>query len=460
MTMSIWDRVTSFLALEPMQERTELGSFPDIDTQVARIRERQVRPGRHASVAEALSVPAIQRCVTLISHTLGSLSMQGWYNGSPMPQTPVVLARPNPYETPYAHYYEVGYYRATRGENIMWIANRDSAGFPIALVNVPPWEMSVQANPANRLRPTYYWGNPERPRDGDITGTRYSPANPEGSFVHIMYHKDQTGLRGIGPLQMCGAAVSVAVEAQQWATNFYHGGGVPPLVVKKADELDTTTGPDGLTEAEVFKRDWMSGHPNEPKIIDIGIESVEQFDANPQGAQMLDARQYENGDAARMFGIPGVLLEYNMTGSSLTYQSIPDVWIEFLRGCLQPSYLEPIEAQMSDLLPRTQVGRFNTNVLQRADIKTRFETYNLGVPLGIISVEQAQQAEGYLPGDIEMMPVPPSPPAAVVGLSKAVRCTGQLMIRGVVRRCNLKLAESGTFEGRCRRCGAQYPSVA
>ncbi len=455
--MSIWDRVTSFMALQPQQERVEL-AFPDLDTQVAEIRARTLLPARIPSVAQALSVPAIQRAVTLISHTVGSVSMQGWRNGSPMPETPIVLARPNPFETPYDFYREAAYYRATRGESIMWIANRDGAGFPIALVNVPPWEVSVQDNPANRLRPRYYWGNPEKPRPGDITGTRYSPANPEGSFVHIMYHRD--GLRGVGPLQMCGLAVNVAVESMQWASNFYTSGGVPPIVVKTVDSLDPTVGPDGLTEAQAFKRDWMSGQPNEPKIVDSEVDSVQQLDVNPQGAQMLDGRNASNGDVARMFGIPGVMLEFNMTGSSLTYQSIPDVWINLVRSCLTPTYFEPIEAHMSDLLPRTQAARFDTAGLQRADIKTRYEVYDIGIKSGVLTPELAQQDEGIIPGDIELMPVPPSPPQAVIGLSRGVRCDGRTTIRGVVRTCNQKLAESGTFVGTCRRCGTRYPAVA
>lgn len=455
--MAWLDSLKTFFALEPMQDRVELSTDAPaaLLAQVAVIRERN-RTVRLPSIAEAMSVPAIQRAVTLISHTVGSTSMQGWRNGAPMPETPVVLARPNPYETPYDFYRDAAYHRATRGETVLWIANRDGDGYPLALVNVPPWELTVQAT-SDRMRPDYFWGIPYKP--GTIKGTRYSPANPTGDFVHIMYHRDATGLRGEGPLQMCGLAVSVAVEAMQWASNFYTGGGRPPIVVKSATDLDPTPDPvTGLNEAQLFKRDWMAGNPNEPKVIDPGVESVEQFDNDPNGGQMLDGRNASNGDAARIFGIPGVLLEFNMSGSSLTYQSIPDVWIEFLRGCLAPTYFEPFEAHMSDLLPRTQAARFNTAGLQRADIKTRYDVYNIGVPLGIMSKELAQQQEGIIPGDIELMPIPPSPPQAVIGLSREVRCTGAANIRGALRTCNAKLAESGGFVGTCRRCGTHYPA--
>src|SRR5262249_14544208 len=124
-------------------------------------------------------------------------------------------------------------------------------------------------------------------------------------------------------------------------------------------------------------------------------------------------RDYQNGDSARMFGIPGALLEYSSPGSSLTYQNIQQVLDEFTRVCLWPQYLEPIEQAMSDLLTRSTICRFNTGALLRSDPLTRAQVYNLLIPLGVMSVEQAQQQEGILPGDVERAPVPFSVPQAI-----------------------------------------------
>jgi hypothetical protein len=172
-----------------------------------------------------------------------------------------------------------------------------------------------------------------------------------------------------------------------------------------------------------------------------------------------------------MFRIPGALLEFSAPGSSLTYQNVADVWVQFLRGCLQPSYLEKIEAHMSDLLPRSQAGRFNTLGLQRADIRTRYDVYEKGIATGVLTVEQAQQEEGYLPGDIERMPVAPSPPAAIPAdlpntdtmqsRSREVRCDGRRVLGGILRPCNAKLNDGGSpFVGTCRRCKKVYPAAA
>ena len=181
-------------------------------------------------------------------------------------------------------------------------------------------------------------------------------------------------------MQLCGAAVSVGVEAQEWAANFFAEGGNPSLVIKKAGMLSGELDPDtGMSEADLFLTQWMNKPHNEPRLVDEGVESVTEMNYNTQGAQMLDSRDYQNGDAARMFGVPGSLLEYNVPGSSLTYQNLEQEFTKFVRGCLLPYFLEPIEQHMSDLLTRSTVARFNVDGLLRADLKTRFDAYAVGI---------------------------------------------------------------------------------
>jgi hypothetical protein len=85
---------------------------------------------------------------------------------------------------------------------------------------------------------------------------------------------------------------------------------------------------------------------------------------------------------------------------------------DFLRRCLRPNYLVPIEQTMSDLLPRATVARFDADVLVLADIKTRYDTYGVGIDKQIISAEEARAFEGLAPGDTDNAPVPVQPAAS------------------------------------------------
>jgi len=405
----------------------------------------RVAPYRIPNVRSALSVPANLRAVSLISSTAGMLSMEGYQRGRLMDEPPQIIVRPDPYETPAAFYSASAANMAKYGEIVWWIAQTDGAGFATSLVVVPLNELQVEDNQSNRLLPKYTWGSK--------TGTRYSGANREGRFVHVKYPGTEPfALRGAGPLQICGAAVSVSVEAQEWAANFYAEGGLPSVVIKHATELDPTEDEDGYNEAERLRNQFMEKAHNVPRVIDQNIESIEYLQPGERGAQMLESRQHQNGEAARMFGVPGSLLEYQAQGSSLTYQNLEGEFTKFIRVCEQPLYLEPMEQAMSDLLPRSIAARFNVDGFLRADIKTRFDVHKLAIDAGIYGPEYAQQVEGIAPGDVEFAPIPFSPPASIPVAIKAastemhdVRCP----------RCQRLVARaSGPIEGWCRHCKA------
>jgi len=405
----------------------------------------RTQPWRAPSVRMALGVPGIASAVSLISGTTGMLSMQGYQRGALLADPPRIIVRPDPYNTPQSFYAGTAANMAKYGEFVWWIAKRDAEGFATSLVLVPLNELQVTDNPSNRLMPDYRWG--------EKTGTRFSGANPRGDFVHEKYPTGEPlALRGSGPLQLCNAAASVAVEAQEWAANFYADGGNPSVVIKHAGQLDGTADADGYNEAERLRNQFMEKSHNVPRVIDQNIESIDYHQPTEAGAQMLDSRMYQNGDAARMFRVPGSLLEYQASGASLTYQNLEGEFTKLIRTCLQPLYLEPIEQAMSDLQPRSIISRFNVKGFLRADIKTRFEVYGMAIDKGIYDAAYAQQEEGILPGDVEYAPVPFSTPQSIPAPLRAA----SLEMRDV--RCpqcqRLVVRASGAVEGWCRHCKA------
>jgi HK97 family phage portal protein len=415
--MALWDRISTILAIQPTFDSIEtlhVRNIPDMDMGSSTVSDLLLRSQgirnqswRAASIREAMGTPAIFRAVSLISNTTGSLAMETFRNGAKMPddQTPSLVKRPDPYRTQRAFYRDCGYHLATRGELWWWIAKRDGDGLPLSLIIMPPWEVTVD-NGNDRLRPTIKWLDREIPRE-NVRLITFMPdeRSPAGPFQ-----------RGVGPLQLCGAAVSVAVESTEWAANFYAGGGRPPLIIQATGELGQN--PDfanAQSEAEALRAQWMDQDANTPRVIDEGIKEITYPPESGQGGQMLDARNNENGNAARMYGIPGSLLEYQQSGSSLTYQNLEGEFTKFVKVCLAPGYLEPVEQEMSDLLTRSTVSRFNVRGFTRADQKTRWETYQIMV--AVLGAEEAatvaREQEGLIPGDVEFAPVPFSPPAAV-----------------------------------------------
>jgi HK97 family phage portal protein len=406
--------------------------YPTMQDQLDVIRNRGRETWRTASVDEALGSPAIFGAVSLIANTVGTLSLEAYRRGALMDQdaAPRLVQRPNPFSTLRVFLRDTAFYLATRGEAWWWVAVRDVDGAPMSLFPVPPWEVTIEPNDKNRLRPTIRWADKVVPNE-DMRQITYLPGR-DG--------------RGIGPLQKCGAAVSIAIEAQEWAANFFSGS-VPSIV--GTTEQDMTA-----DELKMMDEQWNEKPPNLPRWLTNGLKlSGSPFD--PEKAQLNDARMANVGDAARMFSLPGMLIEYQMGGSSLRYQNQADIWSDFQRRCLNPNYLEPIEQELSDLLTRSTVARFNTKQLLRASAKDRMEVHKTAIESGIYTAEIAAQEEGYLPGNIDYAPVPFAPPGAMPTLlppdrarsaMREVRCS----------KCN-KLAGrfSGEFDTVCHRCGTK-----
>jgi len=392
--MALWDRVAQFFTLQAFQEaplQTREATLEDLLQRATGI--ARVSPWRPASIRDALGVPAIHRAVTLIANTTGALSLEAWRQGVHLANEdrPRIIVRPNPFTTPRDFFRDTAYTMATRGEAWWWVAARDGDDAPLSVLPVDPAQVTVTENPRDLRYPIIEWRG-RKMRNEDM--------------IQLTLLREPGQLRGTGPLQLCGAAVSVAVEAQEWAANFYADGGTASDIIKSAMQVTED-------EATAIKTKWTSTPNNTPHVIDPGIESVEQHVVNVASASMFEAREYQNAEAARMFGVPATLLDTAVMGSSLTYQNLETEFGKFVRGCLWPNYLEPIEQAMSDLLARATICRFNVDALQRADIKTRYDVYTAGINAGVMVPEEARAIEGLGPGDVENAPMPFAMPQAI-----------------------------------------------
>lgn len=370
-----------------------MDSFADHPGLEAQLLEAQgLRPaGSWAPVGirDALAVPAVFRACTLISNLMGTFSLEAWRSGVKLEEPPRITQRPDPFRTARDFWRGVGWNLATRGEADLYIGARDSYGLPLSVLNVPPAELiGTYADPRDELTNTIAW----QWRNVDIRSA---------DVVQIVFAQEPGSPRGVGPLQLCGAAVSVARESLEWSANYYGGGGIPSVLLSPRTPISTA-------EAAVIKAAWMAGDSNTPKVaadVDATVLS-----SNGQQADIANARLQSVADVACMYGIAPELLEHGMVGggSALSYRNLSDLGTDLIRFCLVPGYLEPTEQAISDLLPRSTIARFNVDELERADAETRFRIYESGIRSGVLTADDGKRAEGMLPGSPQYAPVPPN----------------------------------------------------
>jgi len=341
-------------------------------------------------VREALSFPAVFRAVSMIASIIGSLTLEAYRNGQKMTDAPALVKRPGVFSTPRDFFRDVGWNAATYGEFIWWIVDRDEFGMARRLLNLPLGQ--VQVTPYDKLPLLSHY----RYRDVEIDAS---------DIYHGTVFREPGTARGVGPLQLCGAALSAAVEADQWAARFFKRGGAPSVNLNSPVKLSAA-------ESENAVEQWLRREGNEVRVTSGGI-TAEPFHVDPESAQLLQSRQYSAAAVATMFGMDADLLNAAISGQSLTYQNVGQRFDNFIRSTLAPNYLEPIEHGISELLTRTTVARFNLSSLLRADVKTQADVYTQLVQAGMADAEA--RAIAGIDSYVDTLPVPaPGPVPAVV----------------------------------------------
>jgi HK97 family phage portal protein len=376
---------------------------PGLTEQLAAIQGIRLGSWSPPSLREALSVPAVFRAVTLISNTVGMLLMEAFRDGRKLPDQPTLVTRPGIDGTPRDFWRDSAWGLATRGEFLWRIVDRNlDDGRARKLMILPPGEVTVKWDERVPFQRQYKW------RDMDL-----DPAD----VVHGFFARDPWGLRGFGPLQLCGAALSAAVEAEEWAARFFSEGGVP-LIVLLAQGRVTSAEAKRILDQWHKRGDYapVEGHDertgNTARVADMGLKP-EPFQINPEQGQLVQSRLHSVGSAATMFGINGHLLNYAQSGSSLTYQNVGEVFVDFVRTSLSPGYMVPIEDAISELLPRGQSARFNADELYRADIKTQAEVYSTLVQAGMEAEEAVSRAGFDTSAELASMPLQSAPSVEV-----------------------------------------------
>jgi hypothetical protein len=186
------------------------------------------------------------------------------------------------------------------------------------------------------------------------------------------------------------------MEAERWASRFYVGS-VPSLYLEAKVPL-------AGDDPDTIKSKWLQDPPNVPKV-GYGL-TPHQIGMDMENAQAIQSRMYSRGDAALILGIPGRMMEYAESGSSITYANVGDLATELVRLTLGPAYLEQIEQAFSDLRPRGTEVRYDVEGFERADVKTRYEIHSQAIDKGIYDAEYAARKEGIAGTFEEVRPAP------------------------------------------------------
>ena len=136
-------------------------------------------------------------------------------------------------------------------------------------------------------------------------------------------------------------------------------------------------------------------------VLEEGLD-IKTIGIEPEAAQFLQTRQFQVSEIARMFRIPPHMLG-DVTNSTSWGTGIEQQEIGYLPHTLRP-WLVRIEQQLNKdlLLPPSGSNYFFEHLvdaLLRTDIKARMDAYSVAILNGILSPNEAREAENRNPYD-------------------------------------------------------------
>jgi HK97 family phage portal protein len=347
--------------------------------------------------AAALSQPAFYRGVTLIAQTIAGLPMQVFEeviesDGTEGPtkklkseDTAYLWRRPN-IEMTRQSMWERVIADEVRGNGYVWVDKDDNGG--VAGI----WWLA-----RNRVRPgRTSSGQKVYEVDGELPMIDYKQG---GEIVHFPNWGDS--ISGYDPVQIAAKAIALGISAEEYASAFFAGGGVPSGILS-TDQVLTQPQADKVLE------NWLKRvKSNRPAVLGAGVQ-YQAIALDAEKAQMQQMRSFSVQDTARLLGLPPHLLgdvdHASQGGGNGVEEQNRGVYIYNFS-----SHVNRLEQGISDdLLVRELTNRyikFKPDSFLRGNTLARFEAYRRAdfmTPNEKRALEDMEPIEG---GDVLLQPL-------------------------------------------------------
>lgn len=202
------------------------------------------------------------------------------------------------------------------------------------------------------------------------------------------------GVIGMSPLAYQRNTLGIAQAAESAVTKIYRNGAKPSGVLT----LDKILNPAQREQLRASFSTLTASTDDRLMVLEGGMK----FDAislSPQDIELLSSRKFQISEICRWYGVPSVMVNDN-NGSTVWGSGIEQIVAGFYKLTLRP-LLEKIESSIhAHLLRPIDRGRieveFDFDALLRADLKSRYESYRVGINAGVITPNEARKWE-HLP---------------------------------------------------------------
>ncbi|ACM26518.1 phage portal protein [Rhizobium rhizogenes] len=330
----------------------------------------------HVTIDNALNVPAVMAAVAFMSRTLAALPRHAYRtrrgSGERVGGRLEMVVNSAPNDTVGAFKFWQWFWQQvfTGGRGLAYI-ERTPQGIDSL------WPMDPTKTNIKRVgfKVTY-----------EYDGKTYDAAD----VIDVPFMLKPCGLRHYGPINKASKAIQLALAMNDYGSNFFAGGGVPPLAL----EGPLPAGAEAMkrAQADIKRSVDAAKNADEPifpipagyKLSPVGID--------PAKGQMIEARRFQVEEIARAWQLPPVFLQ-DLTRATFSNAEQQDLHlVKHLIG----QWAKALEDEMNLKFFGRFGGRYiehNLDGLLRGDFKTRMEGYGIAIQNGIRKPDEIRAME-------------------------------------------------------------------
>lgn len=329
------------------------------------------------SIDSALAVPAVWAAVAFLSRTLAAIPLHPYRRTKNGPEklegklAIVVHENPNPEMDSFKFRQWFWQQVFTGGRGLAWI-ERNGPGLE-ALWPMDPRKTTVK-------------------RAAGKTVYRFEDKEyPAADVIDVPFMLRSCGLKHYGPIAMAGKAIQLALAMNNYGSNFFAGGGVPPLALVGP----LPQGPDGMKRAlaDVHRSIEEAKSSEKPLFPLPPGHELKPVGFDPSKGQMVEARRFQIEEIARAYQLPPVFLQ-DLTRATFTNAEQQDLHlVKHLIG----QWAAALEGEMNlKVFGRMNNGRYvkhNLDGLLRGDFASRMTGYATAIQNAVRTPDEVRALE-------------------------------------------------------------------
>lgn len=205
-------------------------------------------------------------------------------------------------------------------------------------------------------------------------------------FIKLL-RKSTDGVTGKGIIKENNVMLSVAYNQMIFEEVLVTTGGNKKGFLKSTGRLS----PEAMTELKRGWKDLYNNHNENVLVLNNGLEFQEASQTSVE-MQLNEHKRSNSDEICKLFLVPPKIL---------SGEASDEEYNNWIKVCILP-ILQAFETALNkDLLnpseKDTSYFAFDTNDLTKADIKKRFEAYDLGISNGILQIDEVRYKENLPP---------------------------------------------------------------